>query len=94
MIHVIGKTAGNKPGPSTLLTKEEEKILVNYIHLSERRAMPVTKDKVFDTVAAIIADEEAKGIIHPRQKGSSVENYRPKNTLVAALLKKKPFYSN
>ena len=91
--HVAGIVKSKRSGPQALLTEEEEQILVNYIKISARRAMPVTKDKILDTVAALIEEEELKGINRPRPIGCDKPNYRPSKTWWYAFMKRNPSVS-
>lgn len=90
---MAGIRKGSRPGPSALLTEEEEKILVNYIHISERRAMPVTKEKIIDTVTAILEEEEKKGLKRPRPIGCDKPNYRPSKRWWYSFLRRNPTVS-
>ena len=91
--NVAGIVKGKRPGPQALLTEEEEQILVNYINISARRAMPVTKDKILDTVAALLEEEELKGIKRPRPIGCDKPNYRPSKSWWYAFRQRNPSVS-
>ena len=90
---MAGIVKGKRPGPQALLTEEEEQILVNYINVSERRAMPVTKEKILDTVAALLEEEELKGIKRPRPIGCDKPNYRPSKRWWYAFVNRNPSVS-
>ena len=88
--NVKGKAKGGKPGPPPLLTKEEEQVLVNYIHISERRAMPVTVERIFDTVEAILTEEAQKGIKRRRPPGCIEGKFRPSKKWWTLFRKRNP----
>ena len=85
---MVGIIKGNRRGPAALLTEEEENILVNYINISERKAMPVSKEKILDTVAVILAEEEKTGIKCPRPMVCDKPNYRPSKRWWYSFLKR------
>ena len=88
--HVTGRTRGVKPGPPTLLTKEEEEVLVNFIHVAERRAMPVTVEKIFSTVEAILLKESQCGVHRTKPSACKEGAHRPSKKWWQLFMKRHP----
>ena len=63
-----------KLGPPTLLTEAEEQVIVNYITGSRKRAHPVTKRNVMNTVTHILDKEREMGIERNRPFSCSDDN--------------------
>lgn len=55
--------------------------------------MPVTKEKIIDTVTAILEEEEKKGLKRPRPIGCDKPNYRPSKRWWYSFLRRNPTVS-
>ena len=69
-----------KPGPSSILTKSEEKDLVNWIFHLSKCGFPVTKEDLLDSV---------QNIVLKMKKKTPFTNGRPSKHWFQAFLKKK-----
>ena len=84
-----GKTAfETKMGPSGILTNAEEQVLVNFIEHSQKRAIPVTKEKLLDAVQNILQDEINAGV--QRERPSTCRNFRPGREWFRLFCKRNP----
>ena len=84
-----GKTPfATKMGPNTILTEAEEKVLSKFVIDSQRRAIPMTKESLLDTVETIIEKEAAEGL--ERKRPANCSRSRPGKEWYRLFLRRHP----
>ena len=88
-----GKSAlCSKPGPATVLTHQEEKLLKMYIDACRRDNIPVNRKKIEDIIEEMLRKEREKGIY--RKLPTTFKNGKPGKTWFQLFFKRHNLKTN